>query len=205
MNSIYDYIILVFLMLWLCSCQEGTKSTTTILSVKNDPNLVVVAKDSLKLIPAEGIVYYQNKPFTGISLGRYPSGQEAVSLQYSNGIRDGKYIKWFADGTISYISEYKNGKQEGTAKSWWNNGNLRSQSRYISGIGQGQQTQWYKSGVKFKVMNLTDGKEEGIQTSWRENGKIYNNYEARNGRIFGLKRAALCFQLEDENVVYGKD
>ena len=33
-----------------------------------------------------------------------------------------------------------------------------------------------------------------------QNGKIYNNYEAKNGRIFGLKRASLCFQLEDEIV-----
>jgi antitoxin component YwqK of YwqJK toxin-antitoxin module len=49
-------------------------------------------------------------------------------------------------------------------------------------------------------MAIVNGQEEGMQKAWRENGKIYNNYEAKNGRIFGLKRASLCFQLEDEIV-----
>ena len=49
-------------------------------------------------------------------------------------------------------------------------------------------------------MTIVNGREEGMQQAWRRNGKIYNNYEAKNGRIFGLKRANLCFQLEEEIV-----
>ncbi len=60
--------------------------------------------------------------------------------------------------------------------------------------------QWYKGGAKFKELNLVNGREEGLQKAWRENGKIYNNYEAKNGRIFGLKRSNLCYKLEDEEV-----
>ncbi len=40
-----------------------------------------------------------------------------------------------------------------------------------------------------------------MQRSWRENGQLYNNYEARDGRTFGLKRANLCFSLDDEEVI----
>lgn len=47
-----------------------------------------------------------------------------------------------------------------------------------------------------------NGREEGMQKAWRENGKIYNNYEAKNGRIFGLKRANLCYELENEEVQF---
>ena len=44
------------------------------------------------------------------------------------------------------------------------------------------------------------GKEEGIQQAFRKNGDLFANYEAKEGRIFGLKKAALCFGLEDENI-----
>ena len=30
------------------------------------------------------------------------------------------------------------------------------------------------------------------------------NYEAKEGRTFGLKKASLCFGLEDENIQYEK-
>ena len=62
------------------------------------------------------------------------------------------------------------------------------------------QWEWYQSGSTFKKINLVDGREEGLQQSWRENGKLYSNYEAKNGRIFGLKRANLCYQLKDETL-----
>ena len=45
------------------------------------------------------------------------------------------------------------------------------------------------------------GQEEGLQRAWRQNGKLYVNYEAKHGRIFGLKRASLCYELNDENIV----
>lgn len=48
------------------------------------------------------------------------------------------------------------------------------------------------------------GKEDGIQQAFRENSALYANYEAKEGRIFGLKKTALCFGLEDENIQYEK-
>jgi antitoxin component YwqK of YwqJK toxin-antitoxin module len=50
-------------------------------------------------------------------------------------------------------------------------------------------------------MNYRAGKEAGMQRAWRQNGKIYNNYEVKNGRIFGLKRANLCYGLDDEKII----
>lgn len=48
------------------------------------------------------------------------------------------------------------------------------------------------------------GKEEGMQQAFRKNGDLFVNYEARNGRIFGMKKAALCFGIEDKNIQYEK-
>ncbi|EPR68296.1 hypothetical protein [Cyclobacterium qasimii] len=46
------------------------------------------------------------------------------------------------------------------------------------------------------------GREEGLQQAFRKNGELFANYEAKDGRIFGLKRAVLCVGLEDEVVKY---
>ena len=103
---------------------------------------------------------------------------------------------------MSFEANYSNGKLDGTSKTFWKDGTPRSTSFFIEGITHSTQLQWYKSGQLFKEMNYNMGVEEGMQKAWRENGAIYNNYEAKNGRIFGLKRANLCYELEDEIVVY---
>ena len=46
-----------------------------------------------------------------------------------------------------------------------------------------------------------EGKEEGLQKAWLPNGTLYVNYEAKNGRIFGMLRANSCYKLENEVVV----
>ena len=79
---------------------------------------------------------------------------------------------------------------------------LISQLHYQFGKAHGKQTQWYTTGELYKVINLNMGREEGVQQAFRKNGALYANYEAREGRIFGLKKAALCYGLEDEKINY---
>jgi len=189
---------LIGLALLICffSCTQNNKS------IPNSTEISTIHTDSLTLIPAKGLIFYQDKPFSGTALTYNELGKTVVSIDYLNGIKHGWHKKWFDDGTLSFEANYRDGKRHGITKSWWKNGNIRSESNFVNGIAQGVQMQWYQSGVKFKRINLKDGKEEGLQQSWRENGKIYNNYEAKNGRIFGLKRANLCYELEEEVVQY---
>lgn len=193
-------------VLFICffSCKKNTSSTS-----ENKTNLYEISiikkeihTDSLKLIPSKGLVFYQDKPFSGTALTYNNTGKTIVSTDYLKGKKHGLYKKWFDDATLSFEANYQDGKRHGNTKSWWKNGNIRSDSNFENGIAQGVQMQWYQSGAKFKRINLKDGKEEGLQQSWREKGKIYNNYEAKNGRIFGLKRANLCYELEEEVVQY---
>ena len=91
-------------------------------------------------------------------------------------------------------------------KSWVNDVNhtMVSHLNYYMGKAHGIQMKWYPTGEIFKVLNLHMGIEEGMQRAFRKNGALYANYEARNGRVFGLKKAALCYSLEDEKVQYEK-
>lgn len=194
--------LLVFAMLFgLVACNGSwQRSATTIAIDLEDENLVLSTE--LILHPTIGLVYSQDKPFTGTKWVQYESGATSEKIQYYAGKKHGYHRKWFPDGQLGYEAIMINGKHDDTAHTWWSNGNLRSESHYQTGNLHGQQLQWYQSGPLFKERNIAMGREEGQQRAWRENGKIYNNYQAKNGRIFGLKRANLCFQLDDEVVQY---
>ena len=86
----------------------------------------------------------------------------------------------------------------------WENGTLASQSFYENGLKQGVDKKWFSNGQLSKLRNLVDGKEHGFQKAWLANGKLYVNYEAKNGRIFGMRRANSCYRLEDEVIIRKK-
>ncbi len=198
--TIYSRALLgIGLLFGIVACQQESDNLP---QTKPAKTLQLVLDDSLQLRPEEGLVYYLGKPFSGSGISYYTKETKASQIDYVAGKKNGWYKKWYPSGVLSFESAYLNGKQHGLTKTWWKNGNLRSESNFQNGVADGLQKQWYESGTKFKFQRLTSGKEEGIQQSWRENGKIYNNYEAKNGRIFGLKRATLCFELEDELVQY---
>ena len=77
---------------------------------------------------------------------------------------------------------------------------LVSQLNYRLGKANGEQRKWYPSGEIYKIMNFDNGIESGIQKAYRKNGTLYANYEARNGRSYGLKKSKLCYSLENEKV-----
>ena len=160
-----------------------------------------VQEQLLILHPAEGLVYLDEIPFSGTGVEHYADGKVFEKIGYLKGKKRGLHQKWFESGALAFEAQYFENKLHGKSSSWWSNGKIRSESNFDFGKSHGLQTEWYNSGVKFKESNLNQGLEEGMQRAWRENGKIYINYEAKNGRIFGLKRSNLCFELEDETVI----
>jgi antitoxin component YwqK of YwqJK toxin-antitoxin module len=165
------------------------------------PPDIEVAAEAVTLHRNEGLVYYQNRPFSGYTVRYYANGQPAERIGYLGGKKQGLRQQWYPDGTPKLQVNYRNGKYHGESLSWWANGNLRTKGTFVDGVIEGTYTQWYREGMIFKQMNYRAGKEAGMQRAWRQNGKIYNNYEVKNGRIFGLKRANLCYGLDDEKII----
>lgn len=194
----FKYSVHLIVLVVLVSCKYETSNDFGISMKIND---IEVLKDSLRLIPEKGLVFYKDEPFSGISIEYYPDDLSlAERMPYHEGIKHGHTQKWFEDGLLSYEAYYDKGQLIDSSRTWWKNGNIRSQSFYIDGEIHGTQRQWYISGALFKELNYNMGVEEGMQKAWRENGKIYNNFETKNGRIFGLKRANLCFSLDNEEI-----
>ena len=73
---------------------------------------------------------------------------------------------------------------------------------YRKGKLHGEQKRWYDTGELFQISNINMGVEEGMQQAFRKNGKLFINYEARNGKHYGLKRSMLCVELDDEKIEF---
>jgi antitoxin component YwqK of YwqJK toxin-antitoxin module len=193
----------LLVLLFGVSCQETQEDTAQAASLAMVEEAVVidsveVLKSDLKLNQVEGIWYYKNEPYSGYALRFYSNDTLAESLGFNEGKREGVARTWSEQGVLRTQSYYKHNRLEGVYESWWENGNLAAQTNYEKGVKQGVEKEWYQSGERSKIRQLLDGKEDGMQKAWLPNGKLYVNYEAKNGRIFGMRRANSCYTLKDE-------
>ncbi|RTE55250.1 hypothetical protein EHW67_01405 [Arenibacter aquaticus] len=193
-------LLLLVTALLLLNCKEATavkrevKKAIVIDSVE-------VPKQDLILNQNEGKWYYKNQPYNGYSVKFHSNGTLAERLGFLNGKREGVARRWSEKGVLRIESTYHQNKLVGVYRSWWENGVLAEESHYVKGLKDGEEKQWYATGQLSKVRQLVAGKEEGLQKAWLPNGKLYVNYEAKNGRIFGMLRANSCYKLEDEVVI----
>ena len=167
---------------------------------------ILLEKSQLDYNPKKSLWTSNGNPFSGYAT----SYHQDSTLRQKFGILDGKKqnesVEWYSDGHMKIYANYYKGKLEGEKKSWSPDSShiLVSHLNYQRGKLNGTQKKWYPTGEIFKILNLVEGKEEGIQQAYRKNGNLFANYEARDGRIFGLKRAALCFGLDEEKIQYEK-
>lgn len=209
-KMIQNFLIILILGVFLISCSE--KRTSTIPPPINSVNTFledvpdkIIDKSKLFYDTKKSLWTLNDQVYSGYVVSFYP---DSTTLKERFGILKGRKqnqaIHWYPDGHYKYIVNYHKGKQHGDKKSWSPDSLhiLVSHFKYVYGKPHGEQKKWYPTGELFKTINLNMGKEEGIQQAFRKNGDLFANYEAREGRIFGLKRAALCFSLEDESVQY---
>ena len=200
---IVKLLLLVFSII-LISCKSDREnellSDSKQISIKNSE----VLKDDLILNGNQGLWYYKEQPYSGYAVRYYPNDTLMQKVGFYNGKKEGVAKVWFENGVLKMESNYNQNTLVGSYKSWWENGKLASESTYIDGKLNGFEKRWYDSGVLAKQRNFVDGQENGIQQAWLKNGKLYVNYEAKNGRVFGMRRANSCYKLENEVVIRTK-
>lgn len=182
-----------------------TLQNPQIISVLTVPD-IVIEKDKLIYQNHSSKWTLNDVAFSGLVESYYEDGSIKQRFGVLKGLRQGAALDWFEDGHLKFSANYHQGRLHGEKKIWYENSNhqLASQLNYHQGKLNGIQMKWYATGEIFKLLNLNMGQEEGIQQAFRKNGVLYANYEAREGRVFGLKRASLCFELEEETLVFGR-
>lgn len=157
-----------------------------------------VTTAALDLHQNEGTWYCNGEVYNGYATKYYPNGTTEEKWGFYKGKREGVARRWSENGVLRVQSYYHQNKLVGDYTTWWENGAMAEVAYYENGMKQGDEKQWYPNGQLAKWRHLVNDKEDGLQKAWLKNGKLYVNYEAKNGRIFGMKRANLCYQLEDE-------
>ena len=86
-----------------------------------DPPPVVVEWDQLKW--GEDGLYLGGKPFTGVSVEKYRSGQKKFEIIYKDGRKCGLETHWDEDGQKRWEDTFQDGRLI-AGKSWDKDGNL---------------------------------------------------------------------------------
>lgn len=202
MKLSFRALLLLPLSFFSCLEQEAkSKTEKGLVSMDKVPN-VTIEKAALEYHPEISLWTLNEVPYSGFAVKYYPDATIEEKMGILNGRKQDKHIRFYADGHFKSIAAYDDGKLHGEKKLWSADTLhiLIAHYNYYEGKPHGEQKKWYPTGELFKVMHLNHGKEKGIQKAFRKNGAIYANYEAREGRIFGLKKAKLCYSLESETV-----
>ena len=69
-------------------------------------------------------------PFSGPVISSYESGETMIRGNITNGLKDGKWVKYYKNGQSEFVKNYKKGKLHGPFTSWWENGNKWSDGTY---------------------------------------------------------------------------
>ena len=190
----------------LISC---TKNKAT--KISDDDNSTDIKIEIPDKMVDKSILHYDNKvslwtlndrPYSGYAVSYYQDSTLMEKISIFNGRQEAQVKLWYPKGNLKQMANYHFGKLHGEKKVWSSDSILLSHLNYQSGKPHGEQKTWYPTGEFHKKLNLNMGKEEGLQQAFRKNGVLYANYEAKEGRIFGLKKTSLCFGLEDEIIQY---
>lgn len=198
---------ILFLSLTLVSCDKTTATEKEPNKNKYVPVSIptFTISDSLLFFDKSTSHWYLNDTlFSGYAVSYHKDTILKDKVGFVKGRKQNQASQWYIDGHLKEVSHYQEGKLDGLKKRWSADSShiLIAHLNYKNGRAHGEQKLWYPTGELFKKLNLNMGQEEGLQQAYRKNGVVYANYEAKEGRIFGLKKAALCFGLEEEKVRY---
>jgi hypothetical protein len=101
-----------------------------------------------------------------------PDGEEVWCQKIVNGkpVKDGLFIV-YGEGHDKLIQgSYRNGVQEGEWTTWYANGQRSAIDHFHNGLQDGLHTSWYFNGVKSIEGNYRMGKREGVWTRWDPTG-----------------------------------
>ena len=92
---------------------------------------VVVDGDQLEYL--DGLMYFEEKLFTGVAVKKYPNGQKEAELNYKAGKMHGLHTGWYENGQKQWEGTSKDGKEDGLSTVWYENGQKKYEGAYEAG------------------------------------------------------------------------
>ena len=111
----------------------GKEPSPSSLSDADIERLLKEAVDSESLPERDGLIYHDDKPYSGWWKEMYDSGQASRLAEVKDGMPDGLMIEWYENGQKSGEGTLKDGKPHGLAKAWHENGQKVLEGTYKDG------------------------------------------------------------------------
>lgn len=99
-------------------------------------------------------------------------------------------------GTLLSQTTWRDGRKAGRHLAFWPGGSPRVEAFYADDMIEGTYRAWHANGQLAEAKNYTEGREAGRQQAWTAQGELFLNYEARNGRHFGLINSKPCLPVQ---------
>lgn len=190
----------IFIFLMIISCRETGKLPQPQVQKSafrpEIPDKVIRYGDS-SLHIENGIWYAGGQPYSGMIETYFPDGMLQARQTFYQGKEEGIRDTWYPNGLPESVRYYRDGEKDSVHRGWWPNGQLRYEYHFQMGNYEGDWKEWYASGVLMKHIIYQAGKELAGK-GWRENGKPYMSFVRRDGRLYGLINANLCYSLRNE-------
>jgi antitoxin component YwqK of YwqJK toxin-antitoxin module len=89
-----------------------------------------VPESNLDYNAEEGIYYYGDRPFTGVTFTEYPNGSRMSETSYENGLFHGVSRVWRRTGQLEAETSCSFGAVHGTSRTWHANSQLEEEGEY---------------------------------------------------------------------------
>lgn len=106
--------------------------------------------------------YIKGRPVETVTFK--PSGQRCNETTLKNG--NGRETHWHPNGIKREISNYENGLANGDFKLWYANGNLEAEGAYLNGFLQGNLIKYDRDGSAISVEQFEKGKFLSAKPPW---------------------------------------
>ena len=103
------------------------------------------AVDGDELEERDGLWYFEEQPFTGDAVRKYPNGQKKRETTWKDGKGHGLYTFWYENGQKWAETTWEDGKLHGLAIWWHFNGQKHGEETYKDGKRISQK-KWDKDG-----------------------------------------------------------
>lgn len=153
---------------------------------------VYVAVSNKGFALQQGILYLNGQPFSGHQYALRSIGDTAMVVPFYKGREYGMARQWYENGQLKEVRFFVNGQKTGEHTGWWQNGQLQFVYHFSNDMFEGMVKEWYANGRLFRQMHYAAGTENGLQQIWQPDGKLFANYEARDGRNYGLTGTMHC-------------
>lgn len=115
----------------------------------------------------------------------YEDGTLSASIEYRGDVQEGIYKSYREDGTLEEEAVFKNGQRHGPAKYFHGNEKLDQKVTFKEGKMEGVATQYYDTGEKKAEITMKNDLQHGPATTYYRNGKVKSKENFTNNKLNG--------------------